>query len=362
MKRYFLKICLILFGIAGVFSQLQAKECLNGVLENGFHTHSVALYFATNGNMQDPLEVSAVDADGHFSFHYRPKAIGFFTLQFENAKSVLCVLRPGKTVYLTVDARTGMLVKTANSDENTLLQSYHQKLIDLDVMRNALLKAHQEKENPDFEKAMAALETERQNGIVALCESNTGNYAAAALLEFLDADIYSSTYEKVLVPLRKKYRNDAFLELKWEQLQASLRTGTGNPAPGFTLPDTTGKNVSLEQYKGKVVMLAFWASWNSDCRRTNPYVRYLYQKYHSKGLEVIGISLDDERDRWVSAVRSDSLEWLQLSSLKSWECPVAKSYNIHWIPTLVLIDKDGRIVARRLEGEALETKIRSLLP
>ena len=91
-------------------------------------------------------------------------------------------------------------------------------------------------------------------------------------------------------------------------------------------------------------------------------MRYLYRKYHDKGLEIVGVSLDNDRERWYSGVQTDSLQWTQLSSLQRWECPLAKAYNIHWIPTLVLIDREGRIVARRLEGEELESKIRSLLP
>ncbi len=362
MKHYVVTIGLAMMFIVGWLLPSQAKECLVGVLENGPHTHQVSLYFAMSGDRQAPLEVSAVDAEGNFSFQYRPKAIGCYTLQFENAKSVLCVLRPGQTVYLTIDARTGMLLKTANSDENTLLLNYQQRLIDLDVRKKTLIEAHQKKENPDFQQQMSALEKERLAAVVSLCESNPDNYASAALLEYLDADFYASTYETVLTPLCKKYRKDAFLAHKWEQLQKSLRLAPGNPAPEFTLSDLYGKQVSLSSYKGKVVLLDFWASWCPDCRRASPYMRYLYRKYHDKGLEIVGISLDNDRERWYSGVQTDSLQWTQLSSLQRWECPVAKAYNIHWIPTLVLIDREGRIVARRLEGEELESKIRSLLP
>ena len=362
MKHYVVTIGLTMCFLAGWLLPSQARECLVGVLENGARTHQVSLYFAMGGDRQAPLEVSAVDAEGNFSFQYRPKAIGCYTLQFENAKSVLCVLRPGQTVYLTIDARTGMLLKTANSDENTLLLNYQQRLIDLDARKKGLMGAHQKKENPDFQRQLSALEQERLAAVVSLCEANPENYASAALLEYLDADLYASTYEKVLVPLRKKYRKDAFLTHKWEQLQASLRLAPGNPAPAFTLADLYGRQVSLESYKGKVLLLDFWASWCPDCRRASPYMRYLYRKYHDKGLEMVGISLDNDRERWYSAVQTDSLEWVQLSSLQRWECPVAKAYNIHWIPTLILIDKEGRIVARRLEGEELEAKIRALLP
>ncbi|MBP5395475.1 MAG: TlpA family protein disulfide reductase [Bacteroidales bacterium] len=361
MKNSLLKIFTMCLAVGFLFP-VQAKESLVGVLKNSSGTRSASLYFAMEKGQASPLEVSEVDAEGNFVFHYRPKAVGCYTLQFENAKSVLCVLRPGQTVSLTIDARTGMFLKTANSDENTLLLNYHQSLIDLDARKKKLVEAHRKKENPDFQQQMAALEKERLAAVVSLCEANPDNYASAVLLEYLDVDFYASTYETVLTPLCKKYRKDAFLSHKWEQLQASQRVAPGNIAPDFTLSDLYGKQVSLSSYKGKVVLLDFWASWCPDCRRASPYMRYLYRKYHDKGLEIVGVSLDNDRERWYSGVQTDSLQWTQLSSLQRWECPVAKAYNIHWIPTLVLIDRDGRIVARRLEGEELESKIRSLLP
>lgn len=361
MKKQFLKISLCVLLFAGSAFGVQAKASLVGVLENARSTRSVSLYFAMEKQTAAPLEVAAVDSVGNFEIHYRPKAIGYFTLQFENAKSVLCVLRPGQTVYLTIDARTGMFLKTANSDENTLLLQYQQKLIDLDARKKALIQAHNEKENPNFIKDMEQIDADRMAFIAGLCEANEENYASAALLEYLQADDYQATYEKVLTSLKKKYSKDAFIERKCGQLEASLRLNPGNEAPAFTLPDTNGKNVSLADYKGRVVLLDFWASWCPDCRRANPFMVELYRNYHSKGLEVIGISLDKDRDRWISAIHTDTLEWVHVSSLKGWNCPVAVEYNIHWIPTAVLIDREGRIVCRGLEGEALEAKIKEIL-
>lgn len=361
MKKQFLKTGLCVLLLAGSMLGVQAKASLVGVLENARSTRSVSLYFAMEKQTAAPLETATVDSLGNFEFRYRPKAIGCFTLQFENAKSVLCVLRPGQTVYLTIDARTGMFLKTANSDENTLLLQYQQKLIDLDAQKKALIQAHNEKENPNFVKDMEQLDVDRKAYIAGLCEANADNYAAAALLEYLQADDYQATYEKVLTALKKKYSKDAFIERKNAQLQASLRLNPGNMAPAFTLPDTNGNSVSLDSYKGKVVLLDFWASWCPDCRRANPYMVELYRRYHDKGLEFIGISLDNKRERWVAAIAADTLEWTHLSSLKGWTCPVAVEYNIHWIPTVVLIGSDGRIVCRGLEGEALEAKIKETL-
>ncbi len=360
MKKHLMQMlagALFLF----VAQAVMAKPSLVGVLENGRNTRSVALDSAIDKNQKAPLEVSALDSLGNFVFNYRPKAIGYFTLQFENAKSVLCVLKPGSTVFLTIDARTGMLLKTANSDENTLLLNYQQRLIDLDVVKDSIVEKHNLKENPNFQTEMQQLENDRKAYIVELCETNIGNYATAALLEYLDADFYMDLYAKVLTPLRKKYPKDEFLNRKYGQLQTSLRLSPGNPAPDFTLPDTSGKEVRLSDYQGKVVLLDFWASWCPDCRRESPAMVQLYRMYHDKGLEIIGISLDNDRERWLGGMRADGLCWTQLSSLQRWECPVRTAYNVHWIPTLVLIGKDGRIVARGVSVSEVEAAVKAIL-
>ena len=199
------------------------------------------------------------------------------------------------------------------------------------------------------------------DAVAVLCTNNVKNYGAAALLEYLDVDAYQQGYELVLTPLMKTNRNDPYLTRKYEQLQLSKRLAPGNPAPQFTLADTNGKNVSLDVYKGRVVLLDFWASWCPDCRKESAYMVYLYKTYHGKGLEILGISLDTDKERWLAAIRADELTWTHVGSMAGWKCPVAAAYNVNWIPTMVLIDRDGRIVARGLEGKQLEDKIKEII-
>ena len=145
------------------------------------------------------------------------------------------------------------------------------------------------------------------------------------------------------------------------KLKASIdnikKTSIGNVAPDFTLPSPDGKNVSLTDYRGKYVLLDFWASWCGPCLREVPNVKKVYDKYHDKGFEILSVSLDDKKDNWTSAIEKNDLNWGHVSSLKGWNCPVAKLYNVSGVPAMLLIDKDGKIIATKLRGEQLMEKV-----
>ena len=139
---------------------------------------------------------------------------------------------------------------------------------------------------------------------------------------------------------------------------ATLRTYTaGAEAPLFAGPDPGGKEISLKSLRGKVVLLDFWASWCGPCRKENPNVVKLYDKYKEKGFEILGVSLDKTKDRWVKAIEADGLTWLHVSDLKGWQSAYGRLYGVSSIPQTVLLDKEGKIIARNLRGAALEQKL-----
>jgi peroxiredoxin len=136
---------------------------------------------------------------------------------------------------------------------------------------------------------------------------------------------------------------------------------SGEIAPDFSLADAEGNEVALSSLRGHYTLVDFWASWCPDCRKENPNIVAAYERFHAKGLEILGVSLDRERDPWLNAIEKDGLTWTHVTDLQSWKSPVAELYAIRWIPTTYLLDPDGRIISMGLEGEKLQAKLAELL-
>jgi thiol-disulfide isomerase/thioredoxin len=132
-------------------------------------------------------------------------------------------------------------------------------------------------------------------------------------------------------------------------------------APDIAMSDPDGKTRRLSDLRGKVVMIDFWASWCSPCRMENPNVVRLYKKYHDKGFEIYSVSLDRNREQWLRAIEKDGLEWSNhVSDLNGWTSSGGATYGITSVPSTVLIDRQGRIIARNLRGEQLANKLKEI--
>ncbi len=173
----------------------------------------------------------------------------------------------------------------------------------------------------------------------------------------LSPDVSASIYQK----FEKECPKSPFLSELKPYLTSILKTQIGSYME-ITLPDTAGKLVSTKDFRGKILIIDFWASWCGPCRMENPNVVRIYNEYKNKGLEIIGVSLDRDAQAWKEAIRKDNLSWVHISDVKGWQCAAAKEYGINSIPQMFILDKEGKIIAKNLRGEALKQKIQSLLP
>jgi peroxiredoxin len=160
-----------------------------------------------------------------------------------------------------------------------------------------------------------------------------------------------------------KTRQDSLMKVSLANEEANMsKVAIGSKELDFTQNDTTGKPVSLASFKGKYVLVDFWASWCAPCRAENPNVVKAYQKYKDKGFTVLGVSLDGESTKiaWLKAIDKDGLAWTQVSDLKGWKNEVAKLYDVKSIPQNFLIDPNGVIVGKNLRGDELNKKLASI--
>lgn len=139
-----------------------------------------------------------------------------------------------------------------------------------------------------------------------------------------------------------------------ERIARMEKTAGGALAPDFTLEDINGNPVTMSAIKGKIKIIDFWASWCGPCRLNNPALKKLYDEFHSKGLEIIGVSLDHNKTAWKKAIEKDGLEWTNVSSLKGWDCEITRLYNVTGVPALFILDESNHIIANGLRGEQLK--------
>ena len=146
-----------------------------------------------------------------------------------------------------------------------------------------------------------------------------------------------------------------------ERIARMAKTEGGAQAPDFTLPDLQGNPVTMSGVKGKIKIIDFWASWCGPCRLNNPTLRKIYEEFHPKGLEIIGVSLDTNKAAWEKAIAKDELSWINVSSLKGWKCELVSLYSVKGIPALFVLDENNNIIATGLKGDKLREFLKERL-
>jgi peroxiredoxin len=165
------------------------------------------------------------------------------------------------------------------------------------------------------------------------------------------------TFEMVNQSLYSQYPDNPFVRELNYSVTAEKYIKIGKEAPEISLSDTNGQLVRLSSLRGNYVLVDFWASWCDPCRQENPNVVRAYNKYNSSGFEVFSVSLDTNQERWLEAIKKDSLTWTHVSDLKKWDSKAAMKYAVRAIPYSLLIDGDGIIIAKKLRGSDLHDKL-----
>ena len=217
---------------------------------------------------------------------------------------------------------------------------------------------------------MGELQEEAKDFEIAYVKDNPNSLIAVLLIEKalsqrqLNPEEANELYD-VLTPEIKKtdvakriFKN---IEALKEKEERGKSTEVGAKAPNFSAPTPTGEQLALNDALGKVTLVDFWAAWCRPCRAENPNVVAVYKKYHDKGLNIIGVSLDRKAEDWKKAIADDGLTWNHVSHVQYFNDPIAKLYNVDAIPAAFLLDENGIIVAKNLRGPALEQKVAELL-
>ncbi|MFT3825591.1 MAG: TlpA disulfide reductase family protein [Chitinophagaceae bacterium] len=187
--------------------------------------------------------------------------------------------------------------------------------------------------------------------------------AVYALGQFAGYEIKPDEVEPVYNLLPATTRELTAAKELHNRIEIAKKIGIGQYAMDFTQNDTLGNPVSLSSFKGKYVLVDFWASWCGPCRAENPNVVKAYNKYKGKGFDILGVSLDqpNAKDKWLEAIHKDGLTWTHVSDLKYWKNAVALQYDVRGIPFNLLLDPQGKIIGRSLRGEELDKKLAEAL-
>lgn len=220
-------------------------------------------------------------------------------------------------------------------------------------------KQYQNEKEEAVQKELASqyneIEKRKKDVEDAFIHSHADSYLSLELVRERGAIIDDvNTFELLFNALSDRLRNGEGGKVLGEKIAIVKRTAIGQPAIDFTQNNTEGKPVTLFSFKGKYVLLDFWASWCGPCRAENPNVLKAWNRFKDKNFEVLAVSLDDNRDRWLKAIKDDGMPWTQVSDLQGTKNAVAVTYAIQAIPQNLLIGPDGKIIAKNLRGEALE--------
>ena len=184
--------------------------------------------------------------------------------------------------------------------------------------------------------------------------------AFTAYYQFQIHNIQSDTLDLIMDGFNEPVRKSVYYEHLRSLYITIKKVAISQPAPNFSVPDTAGNIVELDDFKGKYVLLEFWASGCGGCRMENPNLLKNYTEYKQSGFEILSISMDKNKDHWAEAVKKDSMIWTTASNLDGMDGDLAMIYDVNYVPKIYLLDTSGVIIAQDIRGEELGVKLNEI--
>lgn len=370
-----LPIYLFVFAMMACQSGNQEKQpdyfLITGQLENG--AEKVIVLEELTPNDLIPLDSFSTDDHGTFSHRQQIDEAGFFIFRVGEDSHVTLVVEPGEEIILHGDAESlaehhhvkgskgSVLLSELNrhlgeqySRVDSLVEVFEERRYADDFMeiRDELMEVYREifraqqehvktfiRENPRSLAAIIALYQYFGNRLI-LKEQEHFEYFE--LLSESLSRVYPTNKHVLDLSRRvnRHRRNEA------QRQRASEQIAVGREAPEVILPSPEGEMIALSSFRGNYVLVDFWAAWCAPCRKANPKLREVYDKYHENGFEIYGISLDRTREQWLKGIEEDGVTWPQVSDLRIWNSPVVSLYNVQGIPYSLLIDPEASSLKR----------------
>jgi peroxiredoxin len=335
-----------------------------------------------------PVDTIYIDSEGTFSFRKNIDDAGFYRITANPANFITLSAEPGEHIIITADIEDmPASYEVSGSPGSSIIWELSKKKDRGMKMADSLRVLYREyRGSPEFPEkreelrvAYRNIKDEQREFVMNVIDNNPNSLASVlALYQYFEdhmllkenehfeyfeklskslCDVYPSN--KHVIDLKKRVHDHKREEQ--QRLITERNLAIGNPAPEIVLPDPEGNPVTLSSFRGNVVLIDFWAAWCPPCRTANIKLGELYEKYRNRGFEIYGVSLDRTRDQWLNAIKKDNITWQQVSDLRFMNSPVVNLYNISEIPHAVLIDREGRIVARNFSIDELEDLLRANL-